>query len=149
MSHAVQKQAVPAALGRRAGGPLWIAATAALACAALAVVLLLAGGGNEPGAPAEPGRAAATPNGADGIRYDGGPDEGTRGVVPAQTAKTAPGIRYDGGPDEGTRDSVPAETLGTAPGVRYDRGPEEGTADVTAPAAKDGSQLRGPGLSTN
>ena len=37
----------------------------------------------------------------DGTRFDGGPDEGTRGlstgVVPA------PGTRFDGGPDEGTR----------------------------------------------
>ena len=33
-----------------------------------------------------------------GQRYDGGPDEGTRGIV-AQ----ALGTRYDGGPDEGSR----------------------------------------------
>ena len=33
-----------------------------------------------------------------GRRYDGGPEEGTRGVV-AQ----APTTRYDGGPDEGSR----------------------------------------------
>ena len=35
-----------------------------------------------------------------GTRYDGGPNEGTRGLraEPAQ-----PGTRYDGGPDEGTR----------------------------------------------
>lgn len=32
-------------------------------------------------------------------RYDGGPEEGTRGSVPAEPA----GIRYDGGPEEGTR----------------------------------------------
>jgi hypothetical protein len=35
-----------------------------------------------------------------GIRYDGGPEEGTRGVVPSGPG---PGIRYDGGPEEGTR----------------------------------------------
>jgi hypothetical protein len=33
-----------------------------------------------------------------GQRYDGGPDEGTRGIV-AQPPTT----RYDGGPDEGSR----------------------------------------------
>jgi hypothetical protein len=35
-----------------------------------------------------------------GARYDGGPDEGTRGphAVPFD-----PGTRYDGGPEEGTR----------------------------------------------
>ena len=33
-----------------------------------------------------------------GRRYDGGPEEGTRGVV-----TQAPTTRYDGGPDEGSR----------------------------------------------
>ena len=31
-------------------------------------------------------------------RYDGGPEEGTRGITPA----TPPSSRYDGGPEEGT-----------------------------------------------
>jgi hypothetical protein len=35
-----------------------------------------------------------------GTRFDGGPDEGTRGI---QAAPVAPGTRFDGGPDEGTR----------------------------------------------
>jgi hypothetical protein len=35
-----------------------------------------------------------------GTRFDGGPDEGTRGI---QVAPPAPGTRFDGGPDEGTR----------------------------------------------
>jgi hypothetical protein len=35
-----------------------------------------------------------------GTRFDGGPDEGTRGI---QLATPAPGTRFDGGPDEGTR----------------------------------------------
>lgn len=35
-----------------------------------------------------------------GLRYDGGPDEGSRGP---QAADAAPATRYDGGPDEGTR----------------------------------------------
>jgi hypothetical protein len=41
-----------------------------------------------------------------GTRFDGGPDEGTRGIVGAQSAppaELAPGTRFDGGPDEGTR----------------------------------------------
>jgi hypothetical protein len=51
-------------------------------------------------------KVAATPKAAEqslpaGTRFDGGPDEGTRGIstgaVPAQ------GTRFDGGPDEGTR----------------------------------------------
>ena len=35
-------------------------------------------------------------------RYDGGPEEGTRGIMP-QTHTPAPGTRYDGGPEEGSR----------------------------------------------
>jgi hypothetical protein len=35
-----------------------------------------------------------------GTRFDGGPDEGTRGLA-AQS--TAPVARFDGGPEEGTR----------------------------------------------
>ena len=35
-----------------------------------------------------------------GTRFDGGPDEGTRGI---QAQPVAPGTRFDGGPDEGTR----------------------------------------------
>jgi hypothetical protein len=35
-----------------------------------------------------------------GTRFDGGPDEGTRGI---QAEPVAPGTRFDGGPDEGTR----------------------------------------------
>jgi hypothetical protein len=37
-----------------------------------------------------------------GQRYDGGPDEGTRGPR-GIVASPAPDTRYDGGPDEGTR----------------------------------------------
>jgi hypothetical protein len=46
----------------------------------------------------------------------------------------APGTRYDGGPEEGTRGVVPARqpNVDASPGARYDGGPEEGTADVTA-----------------
>jgi hypothetical protein len=36
-----------------------------------------------------------------GTRFDGGPDEGTRGL--SAYPATAPGTRFDGGPDEGTR----------------------------------------------
>ena len=38
-----------------------------------------------------------------GTRFDGGPDEGTRGIQAAPPAELAPGTRFDGGPDEGTR----------------------------------------------
>jgi hypothetical protein len=36
-------------------------------------------------------------------RYDGGPEEGSRGVRPSSAATSPPaGIRHDGGPEEGT-----------------------------------------------
>jgi hypothetical protein len=36
-------------------------------------------------------------------RYDGGPEEGTRGIRTSSAATTPPvGIRHDGGPEEGT-----------------------------------------------
>jgi hypothetical protein len=56
-----------------------------------------------------------------GTRYDGGPEEGTRGAI--ATPQT-PGTRYDGGPEEGTRGAI---TSPAADGTRYDGGPEEGT----------------------
>ena len=37
-----------------------------------------------------------------GTRYDGGPEEGTRGAL---TAPRPPSARYDGGPEEGSRGS--------------------------------------------
>jgi hypothetical protein len=47
-----------------------------------------------------------------GTRFDGGPDEGTRGI---QADVLPPGTRFDGGPDEGTRgpqtDAQPASPL--------------------------------------
>ena len=74
-------------------------------------------------------RQAVAPTGD--TRYDGGPEEGTRGVV----ATRQPGVRYDGGPEEGTaaltQRSAPAtfdpNSIKSPPGARYDGGPEEGT----------------------
>jgi hypothetical protein len=67
-----------------------------------------------------------------GTRFDGGPDEGTRGIQAAPPAEVAPGTRFDGGPDEGTRgiQVAPAEPL--APGTRFDGGPDEGTRGPTS-----------------
>jgi hypothetical protein len=48
------------------------------------------------GAPVPDLRVAPLPT---GHRYDGGPEEGTRGIV----AAPAPSARYDGGPEEGSR----------------------------------------------
>jgi hypothetical protein len=56
---------------------------------------------------------------APGTRYDGGPEEGTRGAI---QSPVAPGTRYDGGPEEGTRGSLggaPQESQ-AGPGFRTD-----------------------------
>jgi hypothetical protein len=85
---------------------------------------------------------------APGTRYDGGPEEGTRGAI---TSPPAPGTRYDGGPEEGTRGGI---TSPMAPGLRYDGGPDEGTrSPLTSRVAPDNSAPQespsGPGARTD
>src|SRR5215204_4385245 len=78
----------------------------------------------------------SAPGPAGNIRYDGGPEEGSRGVAPAQP----PSTRYDGGPEEGTaaltQRAAPAtfdpNSINSAPSVRYDGGPEEGSRGALA-----------------
>jgi hypothetical protein len=70
------------------------------------------------------GTGAATPVTAPGptgtTRYDAGPEEGSRGIVPAQN----PNTRYDGGPEEGSRGALPSRAPASAvPLWRYDGGP--------------------------
>ena len=66
----------------------------------------------------------SAPGPAGSTRYDGGPEEGSRGLLPAQP----PSARYDGGPEEGTRGALsPATPSNALPGTRYDGGPEEGS----------------------
>jgi hypothetical protein len=99
---------------------------------------------------------------APGTRYDGGPEEGSRGIARSGSAADVyvnpstglPGTRYDGGPEEGTRG---ATTSPVAPGTRYDGGPEEGsrgplTSRVAPDTRYDGGPeegTRGPGFSTD
>ena len=64
--------------------------------------------------------------GPDGVRFDGGPEEGTTGVRPA----TLPVARYDGGPEEGASGPLFATEAGAALNGRYDGGPEEGSASI-------------------
>jgi hypothetical protein len=69
----------------------------------------------------------------------------------APIAPLAPGTRYDGGPEEGSRGAI-AEPV--APGTRYDGGPEEGTrggiAEPVAPSQGGIDESRsGPGFRTD
>jgi hypothetical protein len=59
------------------------------------------------------------------VRFDGGPQEGTRGTVIRSNPVQAPalGTRFDGGPQEGTRGEVAQYSAST----RFDGGPNEGT----------------------
>jgi hypothetical protein len=78
------------------------------------------------GGPEEGTTGIVPPGPAAGIRYDGGPEEGTSGVHGSKPgSSTTPSIRYDGGPEEGTR---AVHGSSTTPGIRYDGGPEEGSA---------------------
>jgi hypothetical protein len=46
---------------------------------------------------------ASAPGPTGSTRYDGGPDEGTRGALSPRPASNAmPNARYDGGPEEGS-----------------------------------------------
>jgi len=82
---------------------------------------------------------ASAPGPAGSTRYDGGPEEGSRGGVPARQ----PGVRYDGGPEEGTAALSPRlapatldpNSIKSPPGVRYDGGPDEGTRGALSPDA--------------
>jgi hypothetical protein len=62
---------------------------------------------------------------AHGIRYDGGPEEGTAAI----SARPS-GISYDGGPEEGAA-AISSIAVGDPPGIRYDGGPEEGTRSIS------------------
>jgi hypothetical protein len=97
---------------------LLVLAAITVLCLTAAVVILAV---NEDGAETAPVAAApavtapvvtSTFTGTPGLRYDGGPEEGSRGP----RAVTPPaGTRYDGGPEEGTRGarSEPAPVPGS------------------------------------
>jgi hypothetical protein len=82
------------------------------------------------GGPEEGTTGILRPGPAQGIRYDGGPEEGGHGIRHAGPSSPPPaGTRYDGGPEEGTRGALRSSSGSSAtPGIRYDGGPEEGSA---------------------
>jgi hypothetical protein len=77
---------------------------------------------------------------AAGTRYDGGPEEGSRGIVQAPR----PGVRYDGGPEEGTRGALSFSQQASPPsGIRYDGGPEEGVLGTVPAPSSSGTRYDG------
>ena len=77
-------------------------AVALVAIAALAATVVIVANDNEASAPSN---ATASKQLPAGTRFDGGPDEGTRGI--SSGAGLPAGTRFDGGPDEGTRGLQP------------------------------------------
>src|SRR6476659_5242246 len=66
-----------------------------------------------------------------GVRFDGGPNEGTRGIA-AQPAN----VRFDGGPNEGTRGALVNSTVVQPPAIAvksFDRGPRAGNGGSEPP----------------
>jgi hypothetical protein len=101
---------------------LLVVAMIAVVGLSAAVVILASNDDRDTGAGVATQVSAPGPAGS--TRYDGGPEEGSRGVVPAQP----PGTRYDGGPEEGSRGALfRGASSNAAPDTRYDGGPEEGT----------------------
>ena len=61
-----------------------------------------------------------------GTRFDGGPDEGTRGLAAQAQPQLPAGTRFDGGPDEGTR-GLRVVLRVTQRGSSYQPAPADGT----------------------
>jgi hypothetical protein len=105
-------------------------------------VVILANDSNEVS-----GTSSAKP--IESINYGSGAVNPSTGYPSATIRPDSPGTRYDGGPEEGTRGVVPARTpnVDASPGARYDGGPEEGSADVTPTQPRVTQQQAFPGLS--
>jgi hypothetical protein len=81
-------------------------AIAMIAVVGLATAVVILAGNDDLDAGAGSATQVSAPNPAGSTRYDGGPEEGTRGALsPGAPSNAVPGTRYDGGPEEGTRGS--------------------------------------------
>jgi hypothetical protein len=122
-----QSQIIPASTRTRRviGGAI----LALLVAGAVVLALTLPGNDSSSVTPADQPSAVAP-----SARFDGGPNEGTRGALSRQRVDS-PVVRFDGGPQEGTRGAVARSTPVQAPtfdrgpraGTRFDGGPQEGT----------------------
>jgi hypothetical protein len=121
----------PQALRLRIPPRVWLAVVTLIAGAAIALFFVISGGDEATQTP----NTAVTETAA-GIRYDGGPEEGTAALTQrsalatfdSNSIKQPPGVRYDGGPEEGSRGPLSSDAPSNAIlGTRYDGGPEEGS----------------------
>jgi hypothetical protein len=105
---------------------LAIAMIAVISLSAAVVILATSEDSDTVAGSAAPVIASAS-NGA--TRYDGGPEEGTRGALSvSEPVSPTAGTRYDGGPEEGTRGALSfSRPASHTAATRYDGGPEEGS----------------------
>lgn len=88
-------------------------AVAVIAVAGLTASVVLLASDDNGGTAIRSAAEVSAPSPVGGVRYDGGPEEGTAALTqraaPAtfdpNSIKQPPGVRYDGGPEEGTRGS--------------------------------------------
>lgn len=102
-------------------GLLCVAVVAIVALAA--AVVIVANDDDAPSISAQPNAQQQTL--PPGTRFDGGPDEGTRGIQVAPAEPLAPGTRFDGGPDEGTR-GIQSYWQTSDPRTSYQPVPDQG-----------------------
>jgi hypothetical protein len=142
MGHAVPRQHPAVVLRSHFNLIRALLAVAMIAVVGLTVALVIVANDDD----GVTGSATATPNAS--IEYGGfNPGTGRPNAAPLpqqEPTGTADGLRYDGGPEEGTSGAVPA----TPPpsGIRYDGGPEEGTSGIASAPAETPS---GPGFNTD
>jgi hypothetical protein len=113
---------------------IWAALIAALAGAIAVLMIAVPNDQSHPGAVVG-GKAKPLTSHS---RFDGGPNEGTRGALSAQQVDS-PVIRFDGGPQEGTRGAIVRSVPLQAPTLQaptFDRGPRAGhVGDVVSQTA--------------
>ena len=74
-------------------------AIAMIAVVGLTTAVVILASDNQSDTTARSATPVSAPGPDAGTRYDGGPEEGSRGASAVQS----PSIRYDGGPEEGSR----------------------------------------------
>jgi hypothetical protein len=103
MGEVIPRQHPAVVLRRQYRAVVALLCVAVVAIVALAAaVVIVANDDDDVSISAQP-NAQQQQNLPPGTRFDGGPDEGTRGIQVAPAEPLPPGTRFDGGPDEGTR----------------------------------------------
>jgi hypothetical protein len=102
MSQAISKQHPSVVLRSHYNAMRALLAIAMIAVVGLTVAVVVVADDDGGSAANVSSQALTTPASPGTTRYDGGPEEGTRGPAAAATPRES-ATRYDGGPEEGTR----------------------------------------------